>query len=189
MSEQGGRSILHAVVHYPHLESEGLNRFRQKYDPFAELIQEHLTLVFPIPVELQTIRAHVQATATEIQPFDLQIAGLKRTWDHWLYLGIEEGYEQIVALHDQLYSGPLREHLRTDLPFEPHIGIGFFGKGAYYPLDPESVKLDSEALERARIEAAELSIEARRRVETLTIVRLDTAQSTLTDVGTIGLGS
>lgn len=42
----------------------------------------------------------------------------------------------MVELHDRFYSGPLKEFLRADLPFEPHIGIGFFGKGPYNPLEP-----------------------------------------------------
>lgn len=97
MSEEGTGSILHAVVHYPNLDSGALNEFRRRYDPFAELIAEHLTLVFPVPVGLETIRPHVQAVATKVQPFDIHIAGLKRTWDHWMYLGLEEGYEEVIA--------------------------------------------------------------------------------------------
>jgi hypothetical protein len=107
----------------------------------------------------------------------------------WLYLGVEEGYEEIVALHDQLYSGPLEEYLRTDLPFQPHVGLGFFGKGPYDPLDPESVEFDSEAYERAGREAAQLGIDAKRRVDSLSVVRLDAQLGTLEDVGVVRLGS
>lgn len=181
--------MLHAVVSYPQLDSGGLKGFRRKYDPFAGFIAEHLPLVFPVRVGFKALRAHVQAIATEVRPFEIHIAGLRRTWDHWLYLGIEEGYEEIIALHDRLYSGPLLRYLRTDLPFEPHIGIGFFGKGPYDPLDPQSVELDSRAYESARTEAAELGIEANRRVESLTFVRLDTARDVFEDIGTVRLGS
>lgn len=181
--------MLHAVVYYPHLRSRGLNEFRRKYDPFAELLPEHLTLVFPIPLALSTMRDHVRAVATKTDPFVIEIGGLERTWDHWLFLGLRKGHGQVVALHDRLYSGPLREYLRTDLTFEPHIGIGFFGKGPYDPLDPEPVALDAEAFERARREAAELDIEAGRTVASLTIVRLDTEQNTLENVAEQPLGS
>jgi hypothetical protein len=189
MSEEGTGSILHAVVYYPHLDSRALTKFRRKYDPFAELIAEHLTLVFPVPVGLETIRPHVQRIAAKVHPFDIHIAGVRRTWDHWMYLGLSKGYEEIVTLHDQLYSGPLREYLRTDLEFEPHVGLGFFGNGAYDPLDPEQVEFDSEAYEHARREVAEIGINAERRVERLTIVRLNTGLDTLEDVDAVRLGS
>jgi hypothetical protein len=106
MSERDLESTLHVVVHYPHLRSGELNEFRRKYDPYSELIAEHLTLVFPVPVSFEVIRAHVQTVARKFRPFDIHLAGLKKTWDHWMYLGLEEGNEEFVALHDQLYSGP-----------------------------------------------------------------------------------
>lgn len=189
MSEERTGSTLHAVVHYPNLSSGGLNEFRRKYDPYAELIAEHLTLVFPTPVSLEMVRAHAQTVARKFRPFDIHIAGLKKTWDHWMYLGLEEGNEEFIALHDQLYSGPLEEYLRTDLVFVPHIGLGFFGKGAYDPLDPESVEFASEDYDQARREAAELGVDEWRRVETLTVVRLNTGLDTLEDVAVVGLGS
>jgi 2'-5' RNA ligase len=131
----------------------------------------------------------VQAVAAEVEPFDIHIAGLKRTWDHWMCLGLEEGYDEIITLHDQLYSGSLEKYLRTDLPFEPHIALGFFGMGPYDPLNPESLEFDSEGFEDARREVADLGIDARRRVETLTVVRLTTGLDTFEDVAAIRLGS
>lgn len=189
MIDEEHGSVLYAVVHYPRLKLTGLNEFRQRHDPFAELISEHITLVFPIPAMLETVRAHTRSVTQTFQPFDVHITGLSRTWDHWLYLEIQDGYEQIVDLHDRLYSGPFEEFLRTDLPFEPHVGIGFFGKGPYNPLEPDAVKLDSEAYESARAEASNLGIDASRRVESLTIVRLNTDRNTLTNVEEVAFGS
>jgi pimeloyl-ACP methyl ester carboxylesterase/2'-5' RNA ligase len=170
MSEQEQQSALHAVVHYPRLAFQGLDDFRRKFDPFAGLIAEHFTLVFPIPVDLKTVREHVQSVAKQTRPFDVHISGLERTWDHWLYLQVQEGREAVLTLHDRLYSGPLRRFLRTDLPFEPHVGIGFFGRGRYDALDPEEVELDHDSYERARAEAVGLGIDAWRSVTTLDIV-------------------
>lgn len=36
----------------------------------------------------------------------------------------DEGYSRIVKLHDRLYSDKLKDNLRLDLDFIPHIGIG-----------------------------------------------------------------
>jgi hypothetical protein len=44
--------------------------------------------------------------------------------DNWfVFLVPDEGYSEIVKLHDRLYVGPLSRHLRLDLPFIPHIGV------------------------------------------------------------------
>jgi hypothetical protein len=45
----------------------------------------------------------------------------------------DQGYSQVVKLHDRLYSGLFRPHLRLDIDFIPHVGI------ANDP-DPERVK-------------------------------------------------
>lgn len=189
MKEDSAGSTLHAVVHYPGLDTGGLREFRRKHDPFAGVIAEHLTLLFPIPLGLETIRAHVQVVATEVQPFFIRIAGLKRRWDHWLCAGLKEGFEDLMDLHDRLYSGPLEGFLRTDLPLEPQVGLGHFGTGVYDALDPKPVEFDSEAYDQARIEASRLGIDARRRVETLTIVRLDRRLDIMEDVAVVRLGS
>lgn len=181
--------MLHAVVHYPRLESSALDAFRAEHDPFADLIAEHLTLVFPVPLELERLRNHVRSVSSKVDPFGVRIGGLSRTWDHWLCLEIDEGYEEVIALHDRLYTGPLETFLRTDLPYEPHIGIGFFGDGPYDPLDPEDVDLDTESFERARAEAAELATEASRRLASVSIVSLDPDANRLRNVEEVELGS
>lgn len=179
---------LHAVVFHPRLESPGLDAFRHAHDPFSELIAEHITLLFPIPASLDRVRARVAEVAAGLEPFDIHIKGVEKTWDHWLYLAIRSGHREIVDLHLALYSGPLEEYRRSDLPFEPHIAIGFFGLGEYDPLDPDSVELDVEACDEATEEAEALEIDAWRQVDGLTIVRLDQDAGTLENLERIELG-
>ncbi|CAN5645504.1 hypothetical protein BH23PAT2_BH23PAT2_00050 [soil metagenome] len=40
------------------------------------------------------------------------------------FLVPDTGYSHIVKLHDKLYSGLFAPHLRFDIDFIPHIGIG-----------------------------------------------------------------
>ena len=40
------------------------------------------------------------------------------------FLVPDAGYSNIVKLHDRLYSGLFAPHLRFDIDFIPHIGIG-----------------------------------------------------------------
>ena len=43
--------------------------------------------------------------------------------DYYIFLVPDEGFSSISLLHDALYSGFMRPHLRLDLPYIPHIGI------------------------------------------------------------------
>jgi hypothetical protein len=36
----------------------------------------------------------------------------------------DEGGAQIATLHGRLYAGALRTHLRSDIPFVPHMTVG-----------------------------------------------------------------
>lgn len=178
---------LTAVVHYPRLNRPALDEFRRDHDPFASSIAEHITLLFPVPSAPDDVILHARAVAGTFAPFDLHIVGLRKTWDHWLYLSMREGRGQIVRLHDRLYAGPMAKHRRADLPFDPHIAIGFFGLGPYDPLDPELVELDRDAYERARARADDLGVDTWRRVDTLTVVGLDPANGSIEDLAEIGL--
>jgi 2'-5' RNA ligase len=178
---------LTAVVHYPRLNRPELDEFRRDHDPFASSIPEHITLMFPVPSAPDDVVRHARAVAGSVAPFDLHIVGLRKTWDHWLYLPMREGRDQIIRLYDQLYTGPMAEYRREDLPFDAHIAIGFFGLGPYDPLDPEPIELDGDAYERALARANDLAVDAWRRVDTLTVVALDPATGTIEDLAEIGL--
>ena len=52
-----------------------------------------------------------------------------------LFLVPDEGYSDIVKLHDKLYSGILKNNLRFDIPYIPHIGIG----GSTNPVECKSI--------------------------------------------------
>lgn len=41
-----------------------------------------------------------------------------------IFLVPDQGYEEIVKLHDKIYSGKFKSSLRLDIPFIPHITIG-----------------------------------------------------------------
>ena len=37
---------------------------------------------------------------------------------------VERGKEKIEELHDKLYTGPLLQFFRTDIPYIPHVTVG-----------------------------------------------------------------
>jgi hypothetical protein len=101
---------------------------------------------------------------------------------------MDEGRDRVVRLHDELYSGSLRGFQRLDLPFDPHIAIGFFGIGPYDFLDPQPIDLDAEAYRRAVERAEALEMDTWRRIDRVTIVELDPRDGTLRDVEEVTLG-
>lgn len=65
----------------------------------------------------------------------------------------------MVHLHDRLYTGPLADELRLDLPFLPHVGI------ANAPT-PEACKVIVDDLNAEQFEI-------RGRVETVSVIGYD----------------
>jgi hypothetical protein len=83
----------------------------------------------------------------------------------------DEGYSEIVKLHDKLYDGPLAPELRLDIPFIPHIGIG-------NAIDPFACKKLADELNRkafeidGRIETLDVTWYEENKVETLERIEL-----------------
>lgn len=122
-----------AVVNYPTLSDDDfawIQSVRREHDPlFFEVIDPHFTLVFPTEAVLEpTLIDHVRqqldsATSFEVV-FRCAILGDPDFLDHaHAFLVPDEGFSDVVRLHDGLYSGPLAGELRLDLPFIPHVAL------------------------------------------------------------------
>lgn len=165
-----------ALVYYPQIEHEGFQLFRHKYEPYSELLPEHIPFIFPVPevVGRETLEKHIDKVVSAWKPFDVHFCTLKKTWDHWLYLGAKEGYDSVVALHDKLYEGMLSSHLRKDLPYTPHIGLGLFSKEAYDFNNPiAELTLDEEKFNNARKEFEEMGFDLWCTVDRLTLLKIN----------------
>ena len=167
--------MFYALISYTNLESEALNNFRRKYDPWVDLIKDHLTLIFPIAdsIDLDNLVNHIQDIITDKKPFDIHISGLEKSWDNFLLLTLKEGKNDVIRLHDQLYTGLLAPYLRTDIQFIPHIGLGLFVKDDYDIVDPKEITLDEIRFKKAFDEAQKLKFDFWRKVEKLTLVKVD----------------
>ena len=89
------------------------------------------------------------------------------------FLVPDEGYSDVVKLHDKLYIGPLASELRLDIPFIPHIGIA-------NALEPRTFKELADDLNRQeyRIEGV---------IEVLDVASYE--NNRVTTIECIGLGS
>src|SRR5258707_8886452 len=97
-----------AVVYFPKIDSNDIDNFREKYDPHWRIIPPHITIVSPVSeISESQLIGHVEAVISDVKSFSIQLHGLTRTFDDCLFLLVKEGHEEIVNLHDELYSGML----------------------------------------------------------------------------------
>lgn len=158
-----------AVVNYPTLSEDDvawIQAIRRKHDPlYFDVIDPHVPLVFPTDaVSERTIIDHVRrcvgASAAFEVVFRCVILGDPDFQEHaHAFLVPDEGFSDVVRLHDRLYTGPLAGALRLDLPFIPHVGI------ANTP-EPEACKAIVDELNAT-------PFELRGRAETLDVIGYD----------------
>jgi len=121
------------VLAYPKISNDDLawiQSVRDNHDElYAKVVAPHFTLVFPVTMEPALLITHVKQAVTRCSefPFTLRCAVIEKDafnqYTH-AFLVPDEGYSDLVKLHDKLYSGILESELRLDISFIPHIGIG-----------------------------------------------------------------
>lgn len=193
MSEASRRIDYFAVANIPPwLPTEPIGSFRRANDPTVDLIEPHITLVFPVPacVGRGPFVEHVRDVVSRMPPFDIRLRGFERSWDHWLFLLVAEGREEVVALHDALYTGILRDHLRTEPPYVPHVGLGLFveERDAEDLLEVRPRRLDRSRFAKASREAEALELDYEGRFDAVQITGLDEDLTHVTRLQELPLG-
>ena len=176
--------MYYSVVYYPEFQDELITQFRKDYDPNTPLIREHVTVVFPFPVEvgLENVVRHTLTKLERYEPFEVCFEGFEKSWDHWLLLSLSTGRDIFVEIHDALYSDLLAPYCRKDLQYNPHVGLGFFGSDDYDPFNPKPTSLDEEKLEEAMLRVKAMDFISRRIVEQLTIVEINSELTELRNI-------
>ncbi len=100
---------------------------RRRFDPLAETIPAHVTLVFPFAAGIsdEDLKRHVESAMQGRRSFSLDLLGVSCTADQFLLLNIGRGADEVRVLHDRLYTGPLHEFLSPQ-EFTPHVTVGRF---------------------------------------------------------------
>ena len=168
---------LAVVAFLPWLPPEPIASFRAKHDPTARIIDPHVTLVFPVPISIDAdlFEEHVRRVVSATPSFDIRLSGLEKAWDHWLFLLVAEGRDEVVELHDALYTGILRPHLWSERPYVPHVGLGLFVvEGDRHDLlEPRPRVLDEVRFDAALREAEAFDVDRAGAIERVHIVGLD----------------
>ena len=107
---------------------EIIDRIRRNYDPLADLVRPHITLVFPFHSDITDaeLGSHIENAISGIPPFSLHLAGIFKQEDafgNYLFLDVKEGKKQLIQLHDRLYSRALSS-FSSEIPYSPHMTLG-----------------------------------------------------------------
>lgn len=122
------------IMVFPKFENgEIIDNIREKYDPLANHVRPHITLVFPFDSDIATgdLKEHISSIVSGITPFELILNGIipVNSFGKYLFLNIAKGKNAIIELHKRLYSGILEnqfpEWLKGNV-FLPHMTIGNF---------------------------------------------------------------
>ena len=105
--------------------TSNIEAFRAQHDPLAAKILAHLTLVFPFPCTLTAtqIASHTRRIVAKWPPLPVVFRDVEGLLDEFILLMARERAEALTALHDELYTGVLRNFLRTEMTYNPHITI------------------------------------------------------------------
>jgi 2'-5' RNA ligase len=137
--------MIYALVHYPNIDIRRINQFRRKYDPQVELIEPHITVVFPVSESIgeDNLVHHFESVLGNWQGFPIHILECQISSDDYVFLLIKEGNADIIRLHDELYTGVLAGYLRKDIPFVPHLTLGVLNQSS---MDRDRVLEEAEQL-------------------------------------------
>ncbi len=128
---------------------EIIDSIRKKYDPLADLVRPHITLVFPFHSDITDaeLGSHIENAISGISPFSLHPAGIFKQEDafgNYLFLDVKEGKKELIRLHDRLYSGVLSS-FSAEIPYSPHMTLGKLESRASLNTAYEAVKNISES--------------------------------------------
>jgi 2'-5' RNA ligase len=119
--------ITRAIVIFPAFaDAAPIERLRRAYDPLVDFIAPHITLVFPFTSAITTeaLAAHMRRATRDLAPFEVTLREATGHMEEYLFLNVKRGADQLVAVHDQLYSGILTRYLAPDHTFTPHLTVG-----------------------------------------------------------------
>ncbi len=120
---------IRTIMIFPEFENiDIINNIRKKYDPLANLVLPHITLVFPFDSELtnEELNLHLKECLSGIQQFKIELKGFSKQqneYGNYLFLNVVEGMDIIRNIHDRLYKYKLRQ-FDAGYDYIPHMTVG-----------------------------------------------------------------
>ena len=113
-------------------DAERVGLLRRSYDPNADVVAPHVTLVYGVDdgLESEAVRwARIQAGAFSAASLRFTLATVARDYENstwYLFLMPRQVPAPLSELHRRLNSGPLQG--APDVPFDAHLTLGQFGE-------------------------------------------------------------
>jgi 2'-5' RNA ligase len=125
--------VIFAKLDIPAPDRAVIEAIRRRHDPLHGRVEPHFTLIFPFAGgSVGEVLGHVQNIASKVAPIPFRLARVAAVRDPLspgahLFLLPDEGEQQIIDLHDRLYSGVLSTSLHPTAVYLPHVTVGRFG--------------------------------------------------------------
>jgi 2'-5' RNA ligase len=105
-----------------------IRALRARYDPLAEVVPPHVTLVFPFALDWpgDRLAALLEQHRGDL-PIPFTLAPPVADGDY-LFFPLDRGRPAVADLHDRLYAA-LPAQLRADRPYVPHLTFGRLPSG------------------------------------------------------------
>ncbi len=116
-----------AIVVFPQFDNGAImDALRHRYDPLAAVIAPHITLVFPFRSDIApaALWQHIAQAVAGMPPFVVRLHEITGHSDEYLFLNVKRGNDELIALHDRLYTDILAPFLAPEFTFTPHLTIG-----------------------------------------------------------------
>lgn len=139
-----------AIVWFPPFPIDApIEDFRRLHDPLADTLPAHMTLVFPFPTSLTAtqITSHIRRIVGNWPGLPVTFRDIDGIVDEFVVLMLRERTDAIIALHDKLYRGILKTHLREDIEYAPHVTLG---RVTGHPARADYATLQHAAIEKVR---------------------------------------
>lgn len=117
----------HDILIFPKFKNiDKLQEIRNKYDPLANLIAPHITLVFPFSdnISNENLIAELTDLLKYFKPFTIIFKGISLSDDNYIFLDCIQGYKEIIQLHNEIYKQILPAHFKKAIKYIPHITLG-----------------------------------------------------------------
>lgn len=137
-----------SILLFPQFENAALiEEIRKKYDPLYKFIRPHITLVFPFESEYlqDEIDVHIRSKLKGIKPFEVIMSEITGTVNNDLFLNVKKGNDEIIRIHDLLYTDILEPFRDRRYTYTPHITVGRFADKE----DLTNVLLEYEGLDHS----------------------------------------
>ena len=123
------------IVWFPIFDDGKIDAFRRQHDPLANHIGAHVALVFPFPCNLSVMQlaSHTRRIVAKWPHLPVVFRDVESLLDEFILLMTRERFDAVIALHDALYSGVLKNFLRKDMTYSPHITVARAGSREEFP--------------------------------------------------------